>query len=147
MEEEVLAFPKPVKKQKKSRWGVYRNNPLPERAEWTGDPLLEPPYQGHKLDKITDDIAREVLIRSGGRCEICNAKGQEFNHIAGRNRKAHANNINHLCMKCHKVPDGFHAYKDIYNKVMKKYQDWCFAQGYTEEEVKFLLGTKDYKLF
>ena len=146
----MLAFPKPIKKEKKPRWGVYRKNPLPVKSKWTGNPLLEPPYQGHKLDKVTEEMVEEVIDRSKGKCEYpgCNHRGEEFNHIAGRSRKAHANNINYLCIQHHRLgKDAFHAYGRFYKYCMKKYQDWCFKQGFTEDEVRFLLATKDRRLF
>ena len=108
--------------------------------------LLDKYYKG--IAKVTPELAQEVIDRSGGICEICRSnRASEIHHLAGRRRKAHVNNLLHLCVNCHKPPNGIHAKSDIYAKYMKIYQDWCFEQGFTEQEVRYLLGTKSNKLF
>ena len=109
--------------------------------------LLQKYYPG--IAKIDKELAEEVIKRANGKCEIegCNKRGVEIHHIAGRRRKAHLNNLILLCIDHHKPPHGIHGNKKLYEKIMKKYQNWCFKQGFTEEEVRYLLGTKSMKLF
>jgi hypothetical protein len=110
--------------------------------------LLARYYKG--IAKITPELYEEVVERSSGNCEICGhnkRKAHEVHHIAGRRRVAHLNNLIHLCINHHKPPDGIHANQTLYNTLMKKYQQWCFDHGYTEEEVRYLLGTKSGRLF
>jgi hypothetical protein len=108
--------------------------------------LLSEYYPGIAI--VSPGLADEVITRSGGICELCGMRfATEIHHIAGRRRKAHADNLIHLCEECHKPPHGVHGDAKLNNSVMRKYQEWCLGNGYTEEETRFLLGTKSGKLY
>jgi len=157
---EFKTFPKPEKRVPVQKWGVYRKYekpikkfkkdiPVVERQLWTGDPLLEPPYRGHRLDIVSRELYDTVYKRANGKCEYpgCDHNGEEMNHVAGHARKVHEHNLELMCIKHHKVPEGFHAGEEVYLYSMRKYQKWCFDQGYSKDQVRFLLGTKIKKLF
>ena len=141
----MKTFPKPVKKKGNPRWGVYRKYSIPEKIKWEGDPLLEPYYPG--IAKITPELYAEVKRRSKGKCEICGEKGQEIHHLAGKRRIAWGGNLKMLCINCHKPPHGIHAESTLYEKEMKKLQDKYFSINYNDIQVRYLLGTKDGRLF
>ena len=145
----MKTFPKPVKKKGNPRWGVYRKYSIPEKIKWEGDPLLEPYYPG--IAKITPELYAEVKRRSKGKCEICGKrKSKEIHHLAGRKRKAWSGNLKDLCWECHNrsgSKEAIHHNENVYIKEMKILQEIYFAMRYTEEQVKFLLGTKDKRLF
>lgn len=155
-----LAIPKPIKQERKQTWGVKRkyskpkkfekNLPKKERAIWDGDPLLEPPYQGHYLYEVTDELYDALMKRSDGKCENpdCDNLGQEVNHICSHSRRAHLGNLNFLCIKCHRTgKNSFHSFGKFYKYCMKKLQDFYFNAGYTREQVVWLLAKKDGRLF
>ena len=156
---EFKTLPKPIKQERKDSWGVKRKYskpkkfvkilPIKVKPEWTEDQLLEPPYRGHYLFEVTPLIAQQVINRANGKCENpdCDNKPQEMNHIVGHSRRAHAGNINYLCIQCHRGKNGFHSFGEFYKYCMKKYQDWCFNAGYNREQVVFLLAKKDGRLF
>ena len=127
-------FPKPTKKKRRQK-------------VWDGDPLLEPWAVGKKLGMVTPDINEEVENRSGGRCEICGLPATERHHLAWRKRRAWAGNLLHLCEKCHKPPLGIHGNSFLYEQEMRKLQDSYYLMGYEEGDVRYLLGTKDGRLF
>lgn len=105
------------------------------------------PYNKN-IAQVSPKLAEQVFDRSGGICEICNNnRASEIHHICGRRRKAHLNNLLHLCIDCHKPPNGIHANQRLYNSRMASYQLWCEMQGFDEEETRYLLGTKSNKLF
>ena len=127
-------FQKPEKKKRK-------------QIPYSGDPLLEPWAVGKKLGMVTPEIYAEVVERSGGVCEICGDRAEEVHHKAGRKRRAHKDNLIHLCVECHRGKNGVHSSSTKYDKVMLDYQLWCKNKGYNEEDIRYLLGTKDGKLF
>jgi len=168
----MLAIPKPVKKEKASSWGVKRKYSKPKKfkktmVEVTGSfmnnksvmeslmhgpdytkysYLFTPYYPG--IAKIPQELYDKVKARSKGICEICGKeKSEEVHHLAGRRRIACMENLLDTSMKCHKPPSGIHANKEIYEREMKKMQDRYFAMGFTEDEVRWLLGTKSRRLF
>ena len=157
---DALAFPKPVKKEKVHKWGVNRKYSKPKKIKlvfgekievkqipkWEGHVLLTPYYPG--IAKISQELYDQVKERSKGICEICGEEqAEEVHHLAGRSRIACLENLLDLGRKCHKPPNGIHANKEIYEREMKKLQDRYFAMGFTEDEVKWLLGTKSRRLF
>ena len=159
-------FPKPQKKEKPQRFGVYRINKKQEHIKhdipkqkhikrefepvvkvWSGDSLLQPYSVGIKFDKVTDEIYAEVKKRSGGICEFpdCDCQASEVHHIS-HIRQVHAMNLFDCCTKHHKVPFGIHGNADRYYYVMDRYQKWCMSKGYSREDTQFLLGRKDNAL-
>jgi hypothetical protein len=109
--------------------------------------LLQKYYPG--IAKVSPELAQEVIDRSGRHCECsegCRMLAQEIHHVARKRRVAHLNNLKHLSIDCHKVPNGVHGNIEFDNKMRKEYQDWCFEQGYSEDEVRYLLGFKDMRL-
>jgi len=158
---EFKTFPKPIHKEKVAKWGInrkyskpkkFKKTPIPvvERPIWQGDMLLEPPFRGHYLYEVTDELAQQVIERSGGICENpeCNNKAQEINHLCSHSRRSHIENLNYLCIDCHRTgKDAFHSFGKFYKYCMKKLQDYYFKAGYSREQVVFLLAKKDKRLF
>lgn len=96
------------------------------------------------ISRISPELAQFVIDRAGGRCEICEMeRGEEIHHLVGRRRVAHPENLLFLCRRCHRK---IHQSKELREKYLLIYQDWCFAQGYNEEQVRHLMGTKSGKL-
>lgn len=102
-----------------------------------------------QLDK---KIVYKVLERSNGLCEAqgCFAPGTELHHCVygyGK-RKEHetAESIVLLCYECHRGTNGVHGKNgralnlELKRNLQKKY----FDMGYTEEEVRRLMGGKLY---
>ena len=117
-----------------------------KQPKWEGHFLLTPYFPG--IAKIPQELYDKVKARSKGICEICGKeKSEEVHHLAGRRRIACMENLLDTSMKCHKPPSGIHANKEIYEREMKKMQDRYFAMGFTEDEVRWLLGTKSRRLF
>ena len=56
-------------------------------------------------------------------------------------------NLIDLCRACHKPPFGIHANKELNDRIMKKLQNTYFDMGFSEDDVRYLLGTKSGKLF
>jgi len=151
-----LPLPKPKRKEKVQRFGVYRKNLKPKKFKkvieekevevYIGHPLLEPYHHG--IANIPQELYDKVKQRSGGICEICGKnKSEEVHHLAGRRRVACLENLLDVCISCHKPPNGIHANEELYNKEMKKMQDRFFNMGFKADKVRWLLGTKSRKLF
>ena len=156
-----LTLPKPTKKDKVQRFGVYRKNPKPKKFKkvieekevevYVGHPLLEPWSVGKKLGFVTPEIYQEVMDRSGGKCELCGKPGNCVHHIVGKRRVAWSGNLIMLC-KHHHDEDGsteaiHHTKGWLYHYVMKGLQEVYFKMGFNEGQVKYLLGTKSGELF
>lgn len=103
---------------------------------------------GDKLDK---KVVQAVLERSGGLCEVCSsAYLVELHHIiyGSGKRKQHENehSVIALCWYCHKGTNGVHGKNgkelDLYLK--RKLQEKYFSMGYSEDEVRELMGGKLY---
>ena len=108
--------------------------------------LLEKYHKG--IARVSPELANQIRDRSGGICEICGQRrATEIHHLVGRRRKAHPENLLHLCYSCHRGSEGIHRNFELQKKYMRIYQDWCISQGYTIEQVRYLLGTKSGKLF
>ena len=96
-------------------------------------------------------IVEKVLKRSKGLCEVCgSAYLVELHHIIyGRGkRKQHENEFSVivLCWYCHRGTKGVHGRDgrklDLYLK--KKLQKKYFSMGYSENEVREMMGGKLY---
>ena len=132
-----LTFPKPRKEDRK------------KRKPYDGDPLLEDYYPG--ISKVSQELYDAVKERSKNVCEICGKrKAKEVHHLAKRRRKAWLGNLIDLCWECHNRPgsmEAIHHNEDVYDREMLKLQNKYFEMGYSGNEVKYLLGTKDMRLF
>ena len=100
------------------------------------------------MDKRIIEI---VLIRSGGRCEICGSTYMlEIHHIVQGSGKRKQCETEHsvvlLCWHCHRGTNGVHGKNgrklDLYLK--RRLQDEYFSMGYSESEVRKLMGGKLY---
>ena len=96
-------------------------------------------------------IVNKVLKRSKGLCEICHSPYMvQLHHVIGGNgkRKQHENehSVIALCWYCHHGDNGVHGKNgkelDLYLK--RKLQEKYFSMGYSEDEVRELMGGKLY---
>lgn len=96
------------------------------------------------------EIVREVIARSNSLCEVCGNLGSELHHVIKGNgkRKQHerAESIVLLCMDCHRGTNGIHGKNgsELDLKLKRKLQDDYYNQGYSEDEVRSLMGGKIY---
>ena len=127
-------FPKPAKKDRK--------NLNKERSLFLEDVLLSEYYPN--IAAIDNSLYQELIDRSDNRCEECGAAFPELHHVVGKRRKAHIENIAHLCKKCHKVPLGVHGNWELNLKYVLRYKNWCIDQGYSKKEIIFLMDNSEY---
>jgi len=88
-------------------------------------------------------IRRQVMERSGGRCELCGAVAGELHHIiSGRGKRKQYERVETCIMLCHRC----HNHSKIENMITLKMrlQSYYFRQGYNEEQVRVLMGGKLY---
>ena len=98
------------------------------------------------------EIVQAVLEWSGGLCEECGVADYmcQLHHIIGGNgkRKQHENEFSLilLCWNCHHGTYGIHGRegKELDLKLKRQLQERYFNQGYTENEVRRLMGGKLY---
>ena len=104
--------------------------------------------------KILDqDIAQHVLERAEGVCENCKNSNYmlQMHHIIGGRgkRKQHETkeSVILLCWECHHGTKGIHGRdgNELDLKLKLDLQDRYFDMGYTEEEVRELMGGKLYE--
>lgn len=97
-------------------------------------------------------IVQAVLERSGGVCENCGAadyRVQLHHIIKGRGKRKEHETIDSvilLCWNCHHGTYGVHGRegKELDLKLKRQLQEKYFSQGYTENEVRKLMGGKLY---
>lgn len=95
---------------------------------------------------------QKIIKRCKGRCENCGGMNGEvqMHHIVSGNgkRKQHENidSIICLCWDCHHGTQGVHGKngRELNLKLKVKLQETYFKQGYSEEEVRKLMGGKLY---
>ncbi|MBO8161309.1 MAG: hypothetical protein H0Z24_06690 [Thermosipho sp. (in: Bacteria)] len=91
-------------------------------------------------------IYEKVKERANGRCENCfryiGEKG-ELHHILGGRGKRQIYEREETCiMLCKNCHD--HKNQDLIKKLKLKLQSYYFQQGYTEDEVRELMGGRLY---
>ena len=95
-------------------------------------------------------IVQAVLERSKGLCEVCYAPGAELHHIIyGKGkRKQHetVESVVLLCWDCHRGTYGVHGRegRKLDLQLKKQLQERYFKQGYSEKEVREMMGGKLY---
>ena len=95
-------------------------------------------------------IVQAVLERSKGLCEVCYAPGAELHHIIyGKGkRKQHetVESVILLCYECHRGTYGVHGRegRELDLELKRKLQLEYFKQGYSEKEVREMMGGKLY---
>lgn len=104
--------------------------------------------EGDYLDK---HIAEKVIERSNMLCEVCGGNYMvQLHHIVGGRgrRKVHETeeSVIALCWHCHHGDYGIHGKdgKKLNLKLKRDLQNRYFNKGYSEEEVRRLLGGKLY---
>jgi hypothetical protein len=50
---------------------------------------------------VKPSIAKAIKDRSEGRCEVCGAAGEQFDHAEGRKHSESLETVWHLCAFCH----------------------------------------------
>lgn len=103
------------------------------------------------LMKINMDkqVYKSVMERASGKCEVCNKVDRlELHHILRRRVKETQSNCIALCPECHRGTDGVHGKNGhkLDLKLKVQVQEDYFRLGYTEEEVRTLMGGKLYVL-
>ena len=100
---------------------------------------------------MKEEVVQAVLRRSKGLCEVCHSpKMVQLHHIVGGNgkRKQHENkySVIALCYDCHHGTYGVHGRegKELDLKLKLELQKKYFSMGYTEEEVRKMMGGKLY---
>lgn len=101
---------------------------------------------------MNKEIIQAVLERSGGLCEECGVADYmcQLHHIIGGRgkRKQHetVESVILLCWDCHHGTFGVHGRegKTLDLKLKKQLQETYFNQGYTENEVRRMMGGKLY---
>jgi len=99
---------------------------------------------------MNKEIVKKVKERSGGFCEICGRPASELHHIVfGSGKRKQCENehsVVALCWYCHRGKYGVHGKNgrklDLYLK--RRLQDEYFSMGYSEKEVRKLMGGKLY---
>lgn len=102
---------------------------------------------------MNKEIVQAVLERSKGLCEVCGAMDYnvQLHHIIkGRGkRKEHetTESIILLCWDCHRGTYGVHGRegKELDLRLKRQLQDKYFSQGYSEDEIRKLMGGKLYE--
>lgn len=105
------------------------------------------------MDKLTSkQIHNKVAERSKGKCELCTSSYLvEHHHILGgqgkRRQYETVESIIALCWYCHKSKYGVHGKNGrTLNLLLKqRLQETYFKQGYTEDEVREMMGGKLYE--
>lgn len=99
---------------------------------------------------MDNKIVQAVLERSKGLCEVCYQPGSELHHIIkGKGKRKEHETIESiilLCWDCHRGTYGVHGRegKKLDLRLKRQLQETYFSQGYTEIEVREMLGGKLY---
>lgn len=93
-------------------------------------------------------LAKEVIEKSNGFCEMCGARGEQIHHVFGGNGKRIKTEriecLSYLCKECHLGKNGAHHNRGIDLMLKIKSQNRLLNQGYTEDEVREIVGGKLY---
>lgn len=96
------------------------------------------------------DIYQEVKERDNYTCQACYGPGEEIHHIIyGRGKRKEHENIDSLillCRQCHRGTNGVHGKNGhkLNMRLKRALQAKYFKQGYSEEEVRELMGGRLY---
>lgn len=98
---------------------------------------------------MKDEIVEAILERSQGLCEHCFAPGTEIHHIifgSGRRQHETIDSLILLCFNCHRGTGGVHGRegRPLDLKFKRRLQKAYKGQGYTENEVREMMGGKIY---
>lgn len=95
-------------------------------------------------------IAKAVLERSKGLCEVCQRPGQHLHHIIHGNGKRKQcetiESVINLCWSCHQGTKGVHGREGrkldllFKQRLEKTYRD----MGLSEEEIRYWMGGRLY---
>ena len=86
-------------------------------------------------------VRKAVELRAGGRCELCGRRAMELHHIISGNGKRQQHEREETCiMLC----DCCHDHTRLGDTLKHKLQSYYFGQGYSEDEVRKLMGGKLY---
>lgn len=93
--------------------------------------------------QIPAKLRKQVYERSGMLCEVCTGnQGLNVHHIIKRSTWRETENIDSLillCYQCH-----HNDKENLLKKLKINLQIKYFAMGYTEEQVKILMGDRFY---
>lgn len=92
-------------------------------------------------------VYNQVAERAAGRCEVCKrVGGLELHHILRRRVKETQHNCIMLCYECHRGTNGVHGKNGhaLDLKLKRMVQQKYFDMGYSEEEVRRLMGGRLY---
>lgn len=95
-------------------------------------------------------VVKAVKERSHGYCEVCGSnQGIELHHIVfGRGARTECENehsVIALCRDCHRGNYGVHFNKSLDLKLKINLQRKYKSLGYTEKEIRNLMGGKLYE--
>ena len=112
--------------------------------------LLHPYYPG--IAKISQELYDECRERSGGECEVkkCKSRIHTLHHLVGRRRAVWEGNVIFLCHKHHQGEQGIHGFgrgTELRINLLRELQNKYFDMGFTEEEVRYLMGSKSRELY
>ena len=104
------------------------------------------------MSTLDKGIVNAVLERSGGLCEVpgCYAPGAEIHHIIfGSGKRKQCERIESLillCYECHRGTYGVHGKngRKLNLKLKRNLQKEYKKQGYTEKEIREMMGGKLY---
>lgn len=95
-------------------------------------------------------IAKAVLERSKGLCEVCQRPGQHLHHIIHGNGKRKQcetiESVINLCWSCHQGTKGVHGRdgRKLDLRLKLKLQETYTKQGHPEDEIRRMMGGKIY---
>lgn len=89
-------------------------------------------------------LFESVIERANGQCEVCGGRGADIHHTIFGNgkRKQHETyeSLILLCMNCHHLAHS----TELNYKLKKQVQEEYFNQGYSEDEVRKMMGGRLY---
>lgn len=95
-------------------------------------------------------IVQAVLERSKGLCEVCYAPGAELHHIIyGKGKRKQHETVESVVLlywDCHRGTYGVHGRegRKLDLQLKKQLQERYFKKGYSEKEVREMMGGKLY---
>jgi len=104
------------------------------------------------IARVSEELYRECYDRCDGICEVegCNNRAETLHHKVGRRRVAWSGNLIFLCGKHHQGSQGVHGFGkgvELNLKILRELQDRYSEMGFTENEVRYLNGSKSNKLY
>jgi len=104
------------------------------------------------ISRVSEELYQECFERCNNICEIegCNNRAETLHHVVGRRRMVWEGNLIFLCHRHHQGEKGVHGYgkgAELNLKILRELQEKYFEMGFTEEEVRYLMGSKSNKLY